>query len=94
MTTPGIDYMGTVTTADGNKTCEYWNNTALPSFYFPTIFNINNILYGQNTSNSNRCRNVDNNSAGPWCYDKKGKLSRCTIPRCGKVFYDHICIYN
>ena len=85
MTSSGVDYTGTVAVGQNGEPCEYWNNTALPPYYQSVIANINRVLYDQNNSYTNECRNIYNNSGGPWCFNNKGGSMLCDIKRCGKV---------
>ena len=75
--------MGNVTVGANGEVCEYWNNTALPDYQLSIIAEVNQILYGGNSAYSNQCRNINDDSYEPWCYNKKQQRIKCSIPYCG-----------
>jgi hypothetical protein len=76
----GSEYLGSITTAANGEQCEYWNKTTLPLDQLAIIEEADRIL----GTTGRECRNVNDSSRGPWCYNTQMKPLACDIPYCGR----------
>ncbi|CAH1781368.1 unnamed protein product [Owenia fusiformis] len=79
----GTDYVGTISTTRGGKTCQRWDSQS-PHKHSIGSTDAEFLLDGGLKNANNYCRNPDGESDGPWCYTTTSSVrwEYCDIPFC------------
>ena len=92
----GTDYRGNITTYDGTNSCANWNSTLIalyPDAGLGSVLVVTNVSDGMGDPH-NECRNPDNSTSGPYCYDSSGNKQTCTtVVSCDSLSTPECCQY-
>jgi hypothetical protein len=92
----GADYRGNISTYDGTNLCAVWSAADIANF--PDA-GLGSVLVTTLVSDGmgdphNHCRNPDNSTTGPWCYDTGATKQVCTtVLKCDDTSIPECCAH-
>lgn len=92
----GADYRGNISTYDGTNACALWTAADIASY--PDA-GLGSVLVTTLVSDGmgdphNHCRNPDNSTTGPWCYDSGAAKQVCTtVLKCDATSIPECCAH-